>query len=138
MRRLILLTGTFFCLTQTQAQDMFAPFLKKDATAASHRKKVKQLLQNQSPATAQKPTGTKQRLIGIHTLSSFDGEDYEDTTALFYSGIRGSAFNLNSLQYNTEIGSQNMLMGEILVHDLAFVLHKQQRATTFFCQDSCS
>lgn len=72
------------------------------------RKRIMNAVMNAVPHTpAQKPTTEQQRLIAIKLDDNINNPplELEDTTRIYYSGLRASTFNYGTLEYNTNLYS---------------------------------
>lgn len=100
----LLLLGGFTSIAQVNHYTLF-----KKAAPSKHSQFVNSLLARQSQigGTAQKPTGTQQRVIAQSSISA--GETTPDDTLRYtYSGTRGSKYNYNEVEnsgYNTAFTS---------------------------------
>lgn len=102
MKKTLLLATTLAAgLLATAQTQKFNPLIKHNDK--KHLNFVNSLLHTQRPATAQKPTGTAQRVIAQVASST----EYSDSTRFKYTGTRGSRYNHNSLEfgYNLEFSS---------------------------------
>jgi hypothetical protein len=102
MKKTLLLTSALAAgLLSTAQTSKINRFLKHSDN--NHLNFVNSLLHTQQPATAQKPTGTAQRVIA--QVYSEDGTI--DSTHYKYTGTKGSRYNHNILSfgYNTDFGS---------------------------------
>ncbi|MFA6059037.1 MAG: T9SS type A sorting domain-containing protein [Taibaiella sp.] len=102
MKKTLLLATTLVAgLLATAQTPKFNPLIKHNDK--KHLNFVNSLLHTQRPATAQKPTGTAQRVIAQAASST----EYSDSTRFKYTGTKGSRYNHNSLEfgYNLEFSS---------------------------------
>ncbi len=103
MKKTFLLAATLGCLVQAQAQVVKGS--NEDKKIKANRMMVQKLLQKQFAAgTAQKPTGTKNRVIA-QAMQELGGT--VDSTTYKYSGTKGSRYNYDNpdLTYATEFQS---------------------------------
>jgi hypothetical protein len=109
MKKTLLLTGALFSILYAQAQQSPTrnPFLLKKGNDKS-RNYILGVLKAQTGNTAQKPTGTKQRV----TAQSSNGDGDLDSMTYRYSGVNGSVYDYNKLGYNEdfELGYAPMYM----------------------------
>ncbi len=92
------------------AQHLFEAFPDNKEKSVRRFNALRSFLWEPDAGTALKPTGTAQRLVGKNWSYTSEPVNFVDTTGIRYSGTRGSKFNRNTLDFNTDMSSLPMPM----------------------------
>lgn len=102
MKKTFLIAGGIFSLLQVHAQQNSFKHTRSNRPGDNRAIITSVLKQQFAGRTAQKPTGTQQRVIAQGT-TYFDGPDtYQDSLTFSYTGSNGSKYDFNSVGYNEE------------------------------------
>jgi|GEM_PF-1454172 len=113
-RRIVIMTSTALLFAgHVMAQDIWAMFKQRSEQEVKRRETVYRFLNRTNSGASARPTALKQRLIATSQFTEGQGAIYQDTTRLYYSGMRGSQFDHNGFQYYTDITAFNPLMAEV-------------------------